>query len=245
MASGDYEPIDLMRACRDAAGFQYGKGLINAFAISMAENSGRNLTAVFTNSDQWSSRDRGPFQINDHWHPEVTDACAFNLACSAKAAYTISKSGTDFGSWATWGSGAYKQYLDLGYTTYNFLLCQDKNKLLTDERDSLKVQVGSLGSQIDSANRQIVDLQGQLANVKLQLDTSSAGLAKAQADLAVALSQVSDLQAKYDACSQSLVDANSKLAAVTTERDSLQNQVNDFNRNVVKLRDGFKGLGIV
>lgn len=29
-------------------------------------------------------RDRGIFQINDYWHPEVSDECAFDLRCSTE-----------------------------------------------------------------------------------------------------------------------------------------------------------------
>ena len=242
MPTGDYETIDLMRACRDSGGFQYGKGLINAFAISMAENGGRDLTAVYINTD--GSRDRGPFQINDKFHPEVSDACAFDLKCSAKSAYTISKSGTDFRAWATFTSGKYHDFLDLGYTTYQLLLCQDKNKQLTDDNSALKVQVGSLQSQLDSANRQVTDLQGQVANLRFQVDTTGAALAKAQADLAVAQAAAADAQAALDRANADLTTCQGKLSAVTLDRDSLQNQVNDFNRNVTKLKDGLYGLGI-
>jgi hypothetical protein len=87
-----------------AAGFR-GKGLRDAIAVALAE-SGGNTHAVGTNSDTWRSRDRGLWQINDHWHKEVSDAAAFNPSTAAAAAYRISAHGTDWHQWSTWHSGA-------------------------------------------------------------------------------------------------------------------------------------------
>lgn len=87
-----------------AAGFR-GTALRNAVAVALAE-SGGNPAAVGVNSDRWRSRDRGLWQINDHWHPEVSDAQAFNPAQAAVAAYRISSHGTSWTAWSTWKSGA-------------------------------------------------------------------------------------------------------------------------------------------
>lgn len=87
-----------------AAGFR-GTALRNAVAVALAE-SGGNPAAVGTNSDQWRSRDRGLWQINSHWHPEVSDAAAFNPATAAVAAYRISSHGTSWSAWSTWKNGA-------------------------------------------------------------------------------------------------------------------------------------------
>ena len=81
-----------------------------AVAIALAE-SGGDPGAELTNNDQWSSRDRGLFQINDHWHAEVSDACAFDAACNTNAAYAISNGWTDFHEWATYQSGGYQSFL--------------------------------------------------------------------------------------------------------------------------------------
>lgn len=79
------------------AGFR-GAQIDKIVAIAHQE-SGYNPAARNVNSDQWSSVDRGLFQINNHWHPDVPDACAYNPVCAARAAYRISSSGTDFGAW--------------------------------------------------------------------------------------------------------------------------------------------------
>ena len=81
-----------------------------AIAVALAE-SGGDPAAVGVNNDQWSSHDRGLFQINDHWHPEVSDACAFDAACNTNAAYAISNGWTDFTAWTTFNSGAYQKFL--------------------------------------------------------------------------------------------------------------------------------------
>jgi hypothetical protein len=87
-----------------AAGFR-GTGLRNAVAVALAESGGRT-TAVGVNSDRYRSRDRGLWQINDHWHPEVSDAAAFNPATAAAAAYRISGSGRNWSAWSTWHNGS-------------------------------------------------------------------------------------------------------------------------------------------
>ena len=82
------------------AGFR-GAALTNAVAVALAE-SGGDTQAVNVNSDATRSRDRGLFQINSRWHPEVTDAAAFDPAANAAAAYRISAGGTDWSQWSTW-----------------------------------------------------------------------------------------------------------------------------------------------
>ncbi len=104
---GDYSIGDLKGAAENA-GFS-GAALVTAVAVALAENSGRILRAVNTNRD--GSRDRGPWQINDRAHPDVSDGCAFDLNCSAQKAYDISSQGRDWKPWTTWTNGAYKQYL--------------------------------------------------------------------------------------------------------------------------------------
>lgn len=103
----DYSIGDLVTAARQA-GFE-GAALATVVAVSLAEDGARELRAVGTNHD--GSRDRGPWQINDRAHPDVSDACAFDLTCAAGAAFTISGQGRNFQPWTTWTSGAYKQHL--------------------------------------------------------------------------------------------------------------------------------------
>lgn len=79
-------------------------------AIAEAE-SGLNTHAVNTAGNTPPSRDRGILQINDHWHSEVSDACAFDPACAFGAGYRISAAGTNFRPWTVYTTGAYRQFL--------------------------------------------------------------------------------------------------------------------------------------
>jgi hypothetical protein len=95
--------------CR-AAGFT-GNGLTTAVAVALAE-SGGDYMAVNTAGNTPPSRDRGLFQINDHWHAEVTDAQAFDPEAAAKVAFTISRGGDIWHEWAAFRSGAYLAFWD-------------------------------------------------------------------------------------------------------------------------------------
>jgi hypothetical protein len=83
------------------AGFT-GKSL--AIILSIAQQESGLDTHKLGQSDP---RDRGILQINSHWHPEVSDNCAFDPACAFNAGYRISKQGTDFGQWTTYTNGHY------------------------------------------------------------------------------------------------------------------------------------------
>lgn len=89
--------------------------MVTAVAVAMAESScdphatGQNAPG---GACPHGSKDRGLWQINDCYHPQVTDACAYDPLCNAKAALSISSGGTDWTPWTTYKSGAYKMWLD-------------------------------------------------------------------------------------------------------------------------------------
>lgn len=87
------------------AGFHDETALTRAVAVALAE-SGGNPLAVNVNSDSQHSRDRGLWQINAYWHPEVSDAAAFDPAQAAAATYRISSGGKSWSQWSTWNNGA-------------------------------------------------------------------------------------------------------------------------------------------
>ncbi len=95
------------------AGFS-GPGLRLAVAVGLAE-SGGNPTARNPNPPTpgcpHGSTDRGAWQLNNCYHPEVPDACADDLACAAQATYRISAAGKHWGEWTTYTSGAYRAQL--------------------------------------------------------------------------------------------------------------------------------------
>jgi hypothetical protein len=99
--------VQQARSYASQAGFT-GNGLSIIVAIAQAESS-LNTRARGTNTD--ASVDRGILQINNRWHPEVSDACAYDPACSMQAAYRISNRGTNFQPWTTYTSGIYKRFL--------------------------------------------------------------------------------------------------------------------------------------
>jgi hypothetical protein len=103
-----------------------GPNLVIAIAIALAESGGRTWAI---NNDSNGSQDQGVWQINTvHMSqfagmtvdPNSTPGSGtassgtssmFNPLNNAKAAFSISSSGTNWSPWSTYGSGAYQQYL--------------------------------------------------------------------------------------------------------------------------------------
>ncbi|WP_431916865.1 hypothetical protein [Micromonospora wenchangensis] len=105
--------IDLCAQVAYAAGFR-NNPLVTAVAVAMAESS-CNPSAVGSNGPTAGcsngSLDRGLWQINNCYHPTVTDSCAYNAQCNANAAYSISSGGSNWQPWSTYNNGAYAGYL--------------------------------------------------------------------------------------------------------------------------------------
>lgn len=115
--------IDLCAQVGYAAGFR-GNPLVTAVAVAMAESS-CNPSAVGTNGPTAGcpngSRDRGLWQINHCYHPDVSDTCAFDAQCNANAAYRISSGGSNWQPWSTYNNGAYRNYLSAAQAAVNRL----------------------------------------------------------------------------------------------------------------------------
>ncbi|SCG71775.1 SH3 domain-containing protein [Micromonospora rifamycinica] len=105
--------IDLCAQVAYAAGFR-NNPLVTAVAVAMAESS-CNPSAVGSNGPTAGcsngSLDRGLWQINNCYHPTVTDSCAYTAQCNANAAYNISSGGSNWQPWSTYNNGAYAGYL--------------------------------------------------------------------------------------------------------------------------------------
>jgi hypothetical protein len=101
--------VQIAEVC-EQAGFM-GDSLEMAIAVCLAESGGRT-DAVNVTGNTPPSRDRGLFQINDFWHSEVSDDCAFDAQCNVEAAYKISESGTNWNPWSAYQAGTYVDYLD-------------------------------------------------------------------------------------------------------------------------------------
>tara|TARA_R110000851_G_scaffold212649_2_gene365350 strand:- start:418 stop:885 length:468 start_codon:yes stop_codon:yes gene_type:complete len=81
-----------------------------AYAVMMSESSGR-VKITNQNKDDHRSIDRGLFQINSYWHPDVSIDCAFDMKCNIKEAYRISKGGKNWNPWYGYLHGGYKKFL--------------------------------------------------------------------------------------------------------------------------------------
>jgi hypothetical protein len=110
--------ISVCAKVADKAGFSFAdmvstsqgpvRQIVLAIAVAMAESS-CNPSAVYTNPN--GCRDRGLWQIDSCAHPNVSDACAFQIQCNANAAWLISNKGTYWAPWATYQNGAWTNYL--------------------------------------------------------------------------------------------------------------------------------------
>jgi hypothetical protein len=106
-------PVDCARAAKQAK-FR-GTDLVLATAVALAE-SGCDPKAQGYNPPSEDcpagSIDRGAWQINSCYHPEVPDRCAYKLRCSAKAARDIwSDAGGSFNPWTAYKLRTFKTRL--------------------------------------------------------------------------------------------------------------------------------------
>ena len=90
--------------------------IVVAVSVALAESS-CNSSAVASNGPTSGcpngSQDRGLWQINGCYHPNVSNACAFQIQCNANAAFTISGGGANWTPWSTFDSGAWRNYISL------------------------------------------------------------------------------------------------------------------------------------
>jgi len=86
---------------------------VNSFYCLAVAESGVLPNNSARNTDKYRTLDRGLYMINDYWHPEVSDSCAYNAECSADwSAMRISQ---DYG---------YEWY---GYNSNNYANCMINN----------------------------------------------------------------------------------------------------------------------
>ena len=77
-----------------------GERIAIAVAVAKAE-SGFRPDATNTAGNAHGI-DRGLWQVNSYWHPEVSKTCALSPSCNARAMYNISKKGTYWKPWWTY-----------------------------------------------------------------------------------------------------------------------------------------------
>ncbi|HEV2377087.1 MAG TPA: ricin-type beta-trefoil lectin domain protein [Streptosporangiaceae bacterium] len=110
----------LCSAVAGKAGFSYNNYIstprgsypviVVAVAVGLAESS-CNPSASASNPPTSGcpngSTDRGLWQINNCYHAEVSNACAYQAQCNADAAFNISGHGYNWSQWSTYSSGAF------------------------------------------------------------------------------------------------------------------------------------------
>ena len=80
-----------------------------AVAVAKAESQfDPNASNVVGNSH---GVDRGLWQINSYFHPEISSACAFSPSCNARAMASISDRGTKWTEWWTYNNGIHLKYM--------------------------------------------------------------------------------------------------------------------------------------
>jgi hypothetical protein len=86
-----------------------GERIAIAVAVAKAESGFRpDATNTVGNT---RGIDRGLWQINSYWHPNVSKECAFSPSCNARAMYNISKKGTTWRPWWTWVNGKHLPFM--------------------------------------------------------------------------------------------------------------------------------------
>ena len=86
-----------------------GDRIALAVAVAKAESNFRaNATNTAGNSH---GVDRGLWQINSYYHPNVSDACAFSPSCNARAMASISRFGTTWRPWWTYVNGKHLPFM--------------------------------------------------------------------------------------------------------------------------------------
>jgi hypothetical protein len=87
-----------------------------AVAVALAESSG-DCNARYVNSPD--SIDRGLWQINNYYHPDCSDSCAYDCACNAKCAVNVWQS-SGWNAWATYKAGKHQPYMARGATACGY-----------------------------------------------------------------------------------------------------------------------------
>jgi hypothetical protein len=171
---------------------QYGGNLVIAVAVCVAESGGQPTIYYCDGTGTVAyyppvrcptgSYDRGLWQINSKYHPEVTDSCAFRAQCNADAAYRISDQGTDFAPWAVYDTDLYAQYLAVAQAAVSSLTAGVMSAAVfgvcavpTQQATGAAVAVGTCGRRV--AAQQWTVTGGTVRDGNLCLAAGSAGSA--------------------------------------------------------------------
>lgn len=85
-----------------------GERIALAVAVARAE-SAHKPDARLVNPG--NGTDRGLWQINSKYHPNVSDACAYSPSCNARAMARISNGGRKWSPWWSWKNGKHRPFM--------------------------------------------------------------------------------------------------------------------------------------
>jgi hypothetical protein len=108
-ADGALSYTAVARLAKNAGLSCAGERIAIATAVAKAESAFRpNATNTVGNSH---GVDRGLWQINSYYHPNVSAACAFSPSCNARAMTRISSQGTRWRPWWTYVNGKHRPFM--------------------------------------------------------------------------------------------------------------------------------------
>jgi hypothetical protein len=108
-ADGELGYVAVARVARAAGLACSGDRIALAVAVAKAE-SGFRADATNTAGNSHGI-DRGLWQINSYYHPNVSEACAFSPSCNARAMASISNRGATFRPWWTYVNGKHLPFM--------------------------------------------------------------------------------------------------------------------------------------
>lgn len=163
-----WSPIDVAEALHQEGITGRGRREIGV-AVCWAESHGDDQARLdnTTLTPPGKGIDRGLFQINSFWQPQVTDEMAFDGAENIRQAVAIYRAnGATWNPWVTYRTGAYKRYLEMGECAVEAAL-----RLRAVKRD------------LDSANLKAANYFTQIAALQGELDVKTIRLEAASTEL--------------------------------------------------------------
>lgn len=82
-----------------------------AIAVAVAKAESGFRPQITNTAGNAHGIDRGLWQINSYWHPNISAACAFSPSCNARAMASISSKGTKWSPWWTYVHGKHLPFM--------------------------------------------------------------------------------------------------------------------------------------
>lgn len=172
-------PIDVAQVMFDQ-GFRGNSG-VTGLAVVGAETAGsfdETIVHVNVGGTKPGSRDRGLWAINDAWHPEVDDACAFDPVCSTEQAWRLSKQGTSYSAWNTFTNKSFERYLPIARVAWEAAKRIRVNKAmiasLQDDLAEADGHTSDLLQRLSTATTELTDTRTLLSNTEVAVETARA-----------------------------------------------------------------------